>query len=50
MTENMLDLICWHRSDGRLRYVSPSSMKLLGFSPEELVGQDPLHFVSREDR
>lgn len=41
LTEKASDMICLHELDGRYLYVSPSSERLLGYRPDELIGQDP---------
>jgi diguanylate cyclase (GGDEF)-like protein/PAS domain S-box-containing protein len=47
--ENSADVICHVALDASLRYVSPSSVTVLGWSPEELVGTLPEALVYRED-
>jgi diguanylate cyclase (GGDEF)-like protein/PAS domain S-box-containing protein len=49
IAENMSDLVCLHDPDGTFTYVSPSAEHLLGFSPAELVGQDPYQFFHPKD-
>lgn len=44
------DLICLHDLEGTYLEVSPASMKLLGYQPEEMVGEDPYDFFHPEDR
>jgi PAS domain S-box-containing protein len=44
LSENSRDLITLHQPDGTFLYVSPSVRNLLGYEPEELVGQDPFGF------
>ncbi len=44
LSESNRDLITLHRPDGTFLYVSPSVRNLLGYEPEELVGQDPFGF------
>lgn len=39
ITENSLDLICKLSLEGECLYISPACRKLLGYEPEELVGQ-----------
>ena len=41
LVENMEDLIFTLDLDLRTTYVSPSVEKILGFSPEEMIGQRP---------
>ncbi len=48
LIENALDIIVILNPDGTFRYASPS-VKVLGYTPEELVGRNLLHFVSRDD-
>jgi diguanylate cyclase (GGDEF)-like protein/PAS domain S-box-containing protein len=36
--------------DGRTTWISPSVSRALGWSPSELIGQDPLTLVHEEDR
>ena len=49
VTENMNDLVCLHELDGSYLYVSPSCQALLGYSPEELLGQDPYDYIHPDD-
>ncbi|MGB3296173.1 MAG: PAS domain S-box protein [Phormidesmis sp.] len=49
VTENMSDLVCLHHPDGRYLYVTPSSQSLLGYSPAELIGQDPYSLFHPDD-
>ncbi|WP_126148180.1 EAL domain-containing protein [Synechococcus elongatus] len=49
LAENMNDLVCLHQADGTYLYVSPSAEALLGFSSEEMVGQNPYDFFHPED-
>lgn len=39
LAENSKDIICLHNAFDQLLYVSPSSEKMLGFTPEELSGR-----------
>jgi diguanylate cyclase (GGDEF)-like protein/PAS domain S-box-containing protein len=50
VTENMEDLVCLHSPEGRYRYVTPSSITLLGYTPAELIGRDPYDFFHPDDR
>ncbi|ASC70885.1 GGDEF domain-containing protein [Halomicronema hongdechloris C2206] len=50
VTENMSDLVCLHAPDGRYLYVTPSSQALLGYPPEDLIGQDPYDLFHPDDR
>ena len=49
LAENSTDLVVQLGPDERWRYVSPASVSLLGYMPEELVGQHPSHIVHPED-
>jgi PAS domain S-box-containing protein len=49
LAEKTSDLICLHEPDGRYVYVSPSSWRLLGYEPEELLGTDPYELFHPED-
>ena len=48
LIENALDIIVILNPDGSFRYASPS-VKVLGYTPEELVGRSLFHFVSSDD-
>ncbi len=48
LIENALDIIVILNPDGSFRYASPS-VKVLGYTPEELVGRSLFHFVSQDD-
>ena len=50
VSENMSDLVCLHHTDGRYLYVTPSSQTLLGYSADELIGQDPYPLCHPDDR
>ncbi len=49
LIENSLDLISILNPDGTIRYASPSHERMLGYSLDELVGQNAFSFVHRED-
>ncbi|CAA9459364.1 MAG: diguanylate cyclase/phosphodiesterase (GGDEF & EAL domains) with PAS/PAC sensor(s) [uncultured Rubrobacteraceae bacterium] len=49
LAETTNDLVCLHDLDGRYLYVSPSSERLLGFAPDELVGTNPYDLMHPED-
>ena len=50
LAENSLDLICLHSPEGNYDYVSPSVTRLLGFSPEDLIGRHPYDFIHPDDQ
>jgi PAS domain S-box-containing protein len=49
LVENSQDLVTVVKPDGKIMYVSPSVRNLLGYHPDELVGEDALRFVHPED-
>ena len=49
LIENSLDLIVVLDKAGITRFQSPSSERILGFRPEELVGQSVFAFVRPDD-
>ncbi|MFV5693039.1 PAS domain S-box protein [Flavobacterium sp. LT1R49] len=49
LADNTIDLVCLHNLDSSFQYVSPSIQKLLGYTPEELIGKLPQEFVHPED-
>ncbi|MEW4371095.1 PAS domain S-box protein [Paenibacillus kandeliae] len=49
ITENSKDLVSYSSSDGTLRYVSDSFYGVLGYKPEEMVGQNRMQFYHPED-
>jgi PAS domain S-box-containing protein len=49
LIENASDIITILDHDGRIRYESPSVMRLLGYQPEELIGQNIFEFVHGDD-
>lgn len=50
VTETMSDLVCLHEPNGRYLYVTPSSLPLLGYRPNELIGRDPYELFHPDDR
>jgi PAS domain S-box-containing protein len=49
LAEHTRDLVCLNDIDGPYRYVSPSSLTLLGYAPEELIGQHPSLLMHPDD-
>lgn len=49
MIENALDVICTIDAEGKFVSVSPASLKVWGYQPEELVGHSYEEFVVPED-
>jgi len=50
LAENSQDLISLHALDGTYQYVSASCEDMLGYTQEELIGQDPYQFIHPEDK
>ncbi len=52
LSENTMDLISTHTADDQLRflYASPSLTRLLGYEPDEMVGQCATDYYHPEDR
>ena len=49
LAENSSDLISRHDTHGTFLYVSPACQNILGFAPEELIGQSFLSYVHPDD-
>ncbi len=49
LADNTADLVCVHGLDSTFQYVSPSSTKLLGYTPEELICTSPLDYAFPEE-
>lgn len=49
LVEEIHDMIWLIDAKGHFKYVSPRSFTLLGYHPEELIGQLPSAFISSED-
>lgn len=49
LAENSVDIICRADVDLVMHYASPSTLQVLGWTPEEMVGKRPEDFVLRED-
>jgi PAS domain S-box-containing protein len=50
IAENSSDLITISDTNGRFSYVSPSSLPMLGYRPEELIGVNGYEIIHPEDR
>ncbi len=50
LAENSFDLICIHRKDGTLEFISPSIKRLLGYEPDELLNHKPYEIVHPDDK
>ncbi len=49
VTDNAHDMIVRVRLDGRLGYVSPGSLRVFGYTPEEMAGISPQEMIHPED-
>jgi diguanylate cyclase (GGDEF)-like protein/PAS domain S-box-containing protein len=49
LAENMRDLVCLHDWHGRCLWLSPSSLRVLGYKPRELLGEDFFELIHPED-
>jgi len=49
MIENALDVICTIDASGKFVSVSPASLKIWGYEPEELIGRRFIEFVTIDD-
>ncbi|ELR72454.1 hypothetical protein C900_01537 [Fulvivirga imtechensis AK7] len=49
LAENIQDLVCLHNPDGSYLWVSPSVYKILGYSPEELIGKKHFDLIHPDD-
>ena len=49
LADNVSDIIALYGADGVFRYVSPSVTDLLGYLPDDLIGQTPFQFIHSDD-
>jgi PAS domain S-box-containing protein len=49
LAENALDIVMVTDPDGTMRYVSPSVERVLGYTPEEMVGTNSAAYVHPDD-
>ncbi len=49
LIENALDVIIVMNSDGTIRYVSPSIQRVLGYSPDDLIGTIAFQYIHPND-
>jgi PAS domain S-box-containing protein len=49
VAEHATDLVCLHEPDGTFIYVSPSSLSIIGYLPEEVIGKNPYEFFHPDD-
>jgi len=50
VVENSGDMINLHDLDGRIRYVSPATVAVLGYESAELIGRNMMELVHPDDR
>ncbi|XDD46006.1 PAS domain S-box protein [Leptospira sp. WS39.C2] len=50
LTSISRELVCLHETDGTYIYVSPNSISIIGYAPEELLGKNPYDFFHPDDR
>ncbi|MGO4889881.1 diguanylate cyclase domain-containing protein [Anaerobacillus sp. MEB173] len=50
ITEHSTDIITNHKKDGTYLYVSPVMQDILGYHPDELIGQSPLDYIYKDDQ
>lgn len=50
ITDAMHDVVALTDPSGRLRYVTPSVERLLGYRPEQMLGQSAFDYLAPEDR
>ncbi|MEO8608620.1 MAG: PAS domain S-box protein [Chloroflexota bacterium] len=49
LAENATDFICRHSLEGAFLFASPAGHSLLGYEPDELLGQSPYDFIHPDD-
>lgn len=49
LAENSTDMISRHTPEGVYLYASPASERLIGYSPEELIGHSSYEFIQPDD-
>jgi len=49
ISTNSAEMICIHELDGTYTFISPSVKNLLGYSPRELIGQNPYRLFHPDD-
>jgi PAS domain S-box-containing protein len=50
LIEHSSDIITLHRRDGSMTYVSPSTLRILGYQPDDLLGQHGSDTIHLDDR
>jgi PAS domain S-box-containing protein len=49
LADHMIDMVFIHSLDGTIEYASPSTERIVGFSPAELVGTSPYDYIHPDD-
>ncbi len=49
LAENATDIVIETDVETRMRWVSPSVLRMLGWRPDEWIGHDPLEFIHEDD-
>ncbi len=49
LADHMIDMVFIHSLDGTIEYASPSTERIIGFSPADLVGKSPYAYMHPED-
>jgi PAS domain S-box-containing protein len=49
LVQNISDIITVLASDGTIKYESPSTLRILGFTPRELIGHNAFEFIHPDD-
>jgi len=50
LIQNSSDMIAIIDRDGHIAYSSPSTLRICGYDPSELLGKDPLEYIHSDDR
>ncbi len=50
ISTNSADMVCLHASDGTYKFISPSVKKILGYTPQELLGKNPYNLFHPDDQ
>ncbi len=49
LADNMTDMVCLHQPSGEYVYLGPSAKSMTGYTPEELIGQNPYEYFHPDD-
>ncbi len=50
LSENALDIVTVINHEGTISYISPSALRVLGYQPEELTGNNAFTYIHEEDQ